>query len=102
MKLRQKEEDFKVSRRIHVNHYRAKIKAWLQEIKLARGCVDCGYRAHPAALDFDHVGPKTFALAWAAATAGRERMIAELEQCEVRCANCHRIKTWEERVNAKA
>jgi hypothetical protein len=54
-------------------------------------CVDCG-EADPVVLEFDHVGVKTviisrmFSFKW-------ERILAEISQCEVRCANCHRRKT---------
>lgn len=56
-------------------------------------CVDCGER-DPVVLDFDHVGVKRFGVVQ---LAGRECSIANLEaemaQCEVRCANCHRRRT---------
>lgn len=29
----------------------------INEIKMERGCVDCGYAPHPAALHFDHRDP---------------------------------------------
>lgn len=29
--------------------------AFVQSYKLERGCVDCGYKGHPAALEFDHL-----------------------------------------------
>lgn len=27
----------------------------IDEIKVSRGCCDCGYNTHPAALQFDHI-----------------------------------------------
>jgi hypothetical protein len=59
------------------------------------GCVDCGYNAHPAALDFDHLPgtDKKFELAL-----GHSRSVAaikrELAKCECVCANCHRVRTF--------
>jgi hypothetical protein len=55
--------------------------------------VDCG-ESDPIVLDFDHVcGTKILEIsrmirgyAWAA-------IWAEIQKCEVRCANCHRRKT---------
>lgn len=62
-------------------------------MKMARGCVDCGFKDHPAALDFDHVrGVKLLNVSAAKSIAQAD---AEIAKCEVRCANCHRIKTWE-------
>ena len=54
-------------------------------------CVDCGFDGHPAALDFDHINPSVKAgnvahLSWSKA-------VLEATQCEIRCSNCHRIKT---------
>jgi hypothetical protein len=43
-------------RRLH-----GKRRAFIQAQKLKQGCIDCGYKGHPAALDFDHVsGVKKF------------------------------------------
>ena len=67
----------------------------LQAIKLAGGCVDCGYRAHAVALDFDHLPGqvKSFGLASACGRYDWRRIIAEIEKCDVVCANCHRVRT---------
>ena len=72
---------------------RAQARERLQAIKLERGCLDCGYRSHPEALQFDHVrGPKLFELA-----SGSRRawplIEAEMNKCEVVCANCHAIRS---------
>lgn len=66
----------------------------LAAIKMAAGCVDCGYSASPDALQFDHVDPATKAFTISVArTASTERMTAELAKCVVRCANCHAIRS---------
>lgn len=67
---------------------------WTNEVKLASGCVDCGYAGHPAALDFDHVrGEKRFSVATAVNEArSRKSIEEEIAKCDVRCANCHRIR----------
>lgn len=64
------------------------------EYLLAHPCVDCG-EADPVVLDFDHVDPGT--KLWTVgkmlsrqATPAIER---EIEKCEVRCGNCHRMRT---------
>lgn len=73
----------------------------INKIKLNRGCFDCGYNKHSIALDFDHIGDKKLAISamvsrgWAL-----ESILQEINKCEVRCANCHRIKTWERKHNA--
>jgi hypothetical protein len=79
--------------------YRAKLRARREEryeilngIKLERGCASCGYRDHAVALDFHHRDPdqKAIPLAYAV-DYSLERMLAEVEKCDVLCANCHRV-----------
>lgn len=73
---------------------RVRIRAFLDEYKLSRGCADCGYRQHPAALEFDHIGPKRFEIGGAARTPlAISTIMGEIKQCEVVCANCHRVRT---------
>lgn len=54
-------------------------------------CVDCGGRFPPCAMDFDHVrGAKSYTIG--ASAMRRKSLPAELAKCELRCANCHRIR----------
>jgi hypothetical protein len=78
----------------------ADVKSWLAGIKLTSGCVDCGYRAHHVALDFDHLPEfeKLFDIS-RALWRPRKTLGAEIAKCEVVCSNCHRIRTYE-RANA--
>ena len=59
-------------------------------------CVDCGYSAHLAALDFDHIDPKTkkFGLSDRMAVSDYLELVEEARKCVLRCANCHRIRTY--------
>jgi hypothetical protein len=59
-------------------------------------CVDCGER-DIRLLEFDHVQGHKMANISRLLTQGRNWSIieAEIAKCEVRCANCHRIKTFE-------
>lgn len=75
----------------------AEIRRRLTALKLERGCMDCGYRTHPAALDFDHArGVKSVNLSqisekyWSV-------VAHEIEKCDVVCANCHRVRTTKRR-----
>lgn len=81
--------------RKRTSEFRSKIAA----IKVERGCVDCGYNAHPDALDFDHLPDfdKLFDLAkgWSRSW---DAVLQEITKCEVVCANCHRIRTAARRV----
>lgn len=64
-------------------------------IKVSMGCIDCGYNAHPQALQFDHISDNKKAnvsnlirsdYSW-------ETILAEINKCEVRCSNCHSVMT---------
>ena len=70
-------------------------RALVDGIKLERGCADCGYTGHPAALDFDHLPGvlKEADIARAVTWRCTANLLAEIAKCEVVCANCHRIRT---------
>lgn len=73
----------------------AHIKHILDSIKLTAGCIDCGYREHPVAMDFDHLpGTKKLFNVSQALWRPLATILAEIEKCEVVCANCHRIRTY--------
>jgi len=58
-------------------------------------CVDCG-ETDPLVLDFDHRNPEEkFMGVSDMVTTGYSviRIEAEITKCEVRCANCHMVKT---------
>lgn len=64
----------------------------INNIKLKSGCVDCGYNKHPSALHFDHIqNNKEFTISHNRYL-DIEKILKEIEKCEVRCANCHAIK----------
>lgn len=69
------------------------VRAWLSAYKLEQGCIDCGYRSHPAALEFDHInGTKELNVCNAKSITQAQK---EITKCVVRCSNCHAIRTWE-------
>ena len=80
--------------RQRTNVERLKIKRWLVD-HLGGKCVDCGYNAHLAALDFDHVEPteKRFTISSRIHAYDLSQLLLEAKKCVLRCANCHRIKT---------
>ena len=97
------------------NHekYKKKARRWNDEHKDARllaarrlvleyllehPCVDCG-ETNPIVLEFDHVrGKKKEAISiMLSSMVTFDRLQAEIDKCDVRCANCHRMKTAQER-----
>jgi hypothetical protein len=68
----------------------------LAKIKLEKGCCRCGYNGHHSALDFNHIDPSTKKFNLGEVGHRSIKLImAEVEKCEVMCANCHRIHTYE-------
>lgn len=62
-------------------------------------CADCGKSFPPCVMDFDHVrGNKRDNVAsLVAANYGVATVMAEIAKCDLVCANCHRIRTHENR-----
>ena len=66
-------------------------RKWLVEYKKTLECIRCG-KNHPATLTFHHRkgSIKSFEIANAIALGvSQKRLIAEIDKCEVLCANCH-------------
>jgi hypothetical protein len=71
----------------------AEAQAYVMEVLRRRACADCG-QADAIVLEFDHVGPKRADVATLVRRGVRLSVLdAEIEQCEVVCANCHRRRT---------
>lgn len=82
-------EKTKQKARLHLR----RVRTWIREQKMLSGCVKCGYRKHPAALDFHHVrGRKVRCVGNCQSFASAKR---EIEKCVVMCRNCHSIHTYE-------
>lgn len=57
-------------------------------------CADCGQKYPHYVMDFDHVsGEKCFTMGHARCLS-IERLLEEVEKCEVVCSNCHRERTF--------
>lgn len=74
------------------NALAARRRAFINRYKLLVGCVDCGYREHAVALDIDHIDGKTLDIPKLRSIAAIKAEIRR-HKCEVRCANCHRVRT---------
>ena len=59
-------------------------------------CADGGGYFWPCAMDFDHRDPtsKDHTVTRIIGRAGTERLLAEVAQCDIVCANCHRNRTF--------
>jgi hypothetical protein len=67
-------------------------------------CADCGGEFHPAAMTFDHLPGSTkrghIADLIRHGCIGLAR--AELVECEIVCSNCHAVRTYVRREQARA
>lgn len=80
-----------------------KRRSFVREIKESSPCTDCGGYFHFSAMDFDHVrGSKEACVAHLASCATRERLLEEIAKCDLVCANCHRVRSWERKTGQKA
>ena len=73
-----------------------RIKQFCSRVKMFKGCAICGYKKHPAALHFNHIDP-TKKVANVSKLRSWVKVKEEIRKCEVLCANCHAIKTVEEK-----
>ena len=58
---------------------------------------------HPVAMQWDHLPgqPKRGAVGILVRNLSRERILEEMAKCELVCANCHAVRTYERRMAAK-
>lgn len=71
--------------------------AFITRYKKLVGCAFCGYKENAVALQFDHINPneKSFNISQGYKSKGMLLIKQEIRKCQVLCANCHAIKTYE-------
>lgn len=85
----------KAAAKARANHkMRERRRAFVEEFKLGKPCLDCGVEYPPPVMEFDHVrGEKEFGLAEACTRNVKMSVLrTEVEKCDLVCANCHRIR----------
>ena len=73
-------------------------KEYVRKVKTESGCVDCGERNY-IVLDFDHIDDDKYKNVsdMDYEYYSIESIQKEIDKCEVRCSNCHRIITYNRR-----
>ena len=92
----QNKEKYKRRAKEHNRRTEEKIKSYILDYLNDHPCVDCG-ECDPIVLEFDHKenSGKLFNIGAAnTQNYSLKKVIAEIEKCDVRCANCHRRKTY--------
>ena len=89
---------YKARAMAHNKKTRAAVRAFLLEHLLGHPCVDCR-ESDPVVLEFDHRDPKEKCFDLGSSVTGGyalESVKLEVAKCDIRCANCHRRKTYRE------
>ena len=67
-------------------------RKYIQDMKKAKGCSNCGYNDNPDILHFHHINPET-KINNISRMVGKnhsmERILAEIEKCKLLCITCH-------------
>lgn len=87
-------EQSKASARRRQARMRRSKRDWIGAMKVAAGCVTCGYNAHFTALAYHHRDPSTklFTINNGLTTGKSKRALqAEIDKCDVYCLNCHAL-----------
>jgi hypothetical protein len=90
-----KEKYFAKNRR-NKDRQRARLRAIIVAAK-QRPCQDCGGEFHPWVMEFDHRdGTAKIAAVGDLISHGctDEKLLNEISKCDVVCANCHRLRTY--------
>ena len=78
--------------------HRVRVRAKLLNFLSTKSCKDCGEN-DPIVLDFDHKKKSTKFKPVSKMMSGHyswESLEKEIKKCDIRCANCHRRKTYKE------
>jgi hypothetical protein len=71
------------------------ILAWYMALKSSTPCTDCGSLFHPAAMTWDHLPgeEKLGDVSSLIQKHNRALILAEIQKCELVCANCHAVRS---------
>lgn len=93
MPYKNKEDLYKAQKR-----HRIKVRLNLLAFLSTKRCIDCG-ESDPIVLEFDHREQSSKFKIIAKMLSGHyswNRVQTEIEKCDIRCANCHRRKTYKQ------
>lgn len=76
-----------------------KATKYIRELKNSTPCKDCGKNYPYYVMQFDHLRDKKFNIGIMSPSITLEVAKAEIEKCEIVCANCHYARTYNRRLN---
>ena len=71
-------------------------RKYIKTLKEKTPCKDCGINYPSYVMHFDHLKDKKFNIG-SVTSISRKTLIAEIEKCEIVCANCHAERTYKRR-----
>lgn len=74
-----------------------KTRERIQQYK-RKPCIDCGIEYPPYVMDFDHVRGEKLGTISQMIGVPKDKLEAEINKCEVVCANCHRERTHQRKL----
>jgi hypothetical protein len=85
--------------KVNSDNARKRNREYVWELK-SNPCTDCGQIYHPTAMQFDHTDTdKEFNVSDMVKNGfSLTRIQEEINKCELVCANCHAVRTYERRV----
>jgi hypothetical protein len=74
-------------------------KRWLDQLK-QKPCLDCKLEWPSYVMEFHHRDPKlkVASLGRLLYNSGRDKILEEIEKCDLLCSNCHRIREHSENI----
>lgn len=87
----------------YVQRNKDRVYEFIDAFKREGSCTDCGLsgKEFPYVLDFDHkengINKKFNIGSWSHSVLSIETIRAEIEKCELVCANCHRKRTFSDK-----
>lgn len=89
---REYQRQFRRRRPEYARNWARERREWIRSLKKGRPCDGCGQTFAPAAMDWHHRDPatKAFGINGSAYSRSKEAILAEVEKCDLLCANCHR------------
>jgi hypothetical protein len=78
----------------------ADMNEWYRSLKIGRPCTDCGDVFHHSAMTWDHLPgtEKRAEVSTLLQRHSRKQILEEIAKCELVCANCHAVRTYNRRI----
>jgi hypothetical protein len=87
----ERKDYYKDKAKKHNADYRLRNLQYTIDFLKEHPCIDCGEK-DPVVLEFDHRGDKENNISHMI-TSSFEKLVDEIQKCDVRCSNCHKRKT---------